>query len=223
MYIFDHDAAVRVRSNTLSDVASAYDLALRLIASFALGEIAVFVFFVLSGAVLMDSLKREGSIDIRAAIRFTGRRIFRIFPAMIVAIFAFAILTHIHLPTYLPQPFGRVNVIRNALQAMVEEGGGVLTTAVVRESIRCDDGRARPATALRVMDTGPGIPAEALPRIFNPFFTTRAVGTGLGLAIVHRIVDAHGGRVAVRNWEERGEVAGAVVELVLPEGEGDNA
>jgi signal transduction histidine kinase len=49
-------------------------------------------------------------------------------------------------------------------------------------------------------------------RMFNPFFTTRATGTGLGLAIVHRIVDAHGGSVSVRNHED----GGAVVEIALP-------
>lgn len=108
-----------------------------------------------------------------------------------------------------------VNVVRNAVQAMDGGGGGKLSTAIATETLRWEDGRARPAVALRVMDTGPGIPAEALPRIFNPFFTTRAVGTGLGLAIVHRIVDAHGGRVGVRNAEGGG---GAVVDLVLPEG-----
>jgi nitrogen fixation/metabolism regulation signal transduction histidine kinase len=51
-------------------------------------------------------------------------------------------------------------------------------------------------------------------RMFNPFFTTRATGTGLGLAIVHRIMDAHGGRVLVRNADGAG---GAIVELLLPD------
>ncbi|MCB1468716.1 MAG: acyltransferase [Rhizobiaceae bacterium] len=119
LYALDYDAAVRVRVPALSEL-SGYDLALRLIASVALGEIAVFVFFVLSGAVLMDSLRREGPINMAAAVRFTGRRVFRIVPAMAVAIVAFAILTHIHLPTYLDRPFSGTSVIRNVL--MIDHG-----------------------------------------------------------------------------------------------------
>jgi len=77
---------------------------------------------------------------------------------------------------------------------------------------------------------------EIIERMFNPFFTTRASGTGLGLAIVHRIVDAHSGRVVVRNNSEMVEAAaggsggaidtaetadgsclrGACVDVVLP-------
>lgn len=63
---------------------------------------------------------------------------------------------------------------------------------------------------LIVRDTGPGIAVENIDRIFNPFFTTRNTGTGLGLAIVHRIVDAHGGAISVRND------AGAVFEIRVP-------
>jgi signal transduction histidine kinase len=52
---------------------------------------------------------------------------------------------------------------------------------------------------ITVADSGPGIAAEAMDKIFNPFFTTKDAGTGLGLAIVHRVIEAHGGQIAASN------------------------
>jgi signal transduction histidine kinase len=57
---------------------------------------------------------------------------------------------------------------------------------------------------LVVRDTGPGIDAGVLERIFNPFFTTKDTGTGLGLAIVHRVVEAHDGTITAGNDDEAG-------------------
>lgn len=95
-----------------------------------------------------------------------------------------------------------VNLIRNAVEATGEAGGGCVTVAVSE----CDGN-----IELSVRDTGPGIADDAVDRIFNPFFTTRATGTGLGLAIVHRIVDAHGGTIAVHNDR------GAVFTIMIPQ------
>jgi signal transduction histidine kinase len=53
-------------------------------------------------------------------------------------------------------------------------------------------------------DCGGGIPADALPKIFTPFFSTKERGTGLGLAIVFKIVEAHRGRVDVASSPGRG-------------------
>jgi len=66
---------------------------------------------------------------------------------------------------------------------------------------------------LRVIDTGLGIPREVLPRLFDPFFTTRAGGTGLGLSISQSIVQEHGGTISVASREGRGTTV--VVELPL--------
>ncbi len=74
--------------------------------------------------------------------------------------------------------------------------GGVVT-------VRASDNAAG-AAEIEVCDSGPGIAPDAMNRIFNPFFTTKASGTGLGLAIVHRIVEAHGGTIAASNREEGG-------------------
>jgi signal transduction histidine kinase len=57
---------------------------------------------------------------------------------------------------------------------------------------------------LVIIDSGPGIPADVLDRIFNPFFTTKESGTGLGLAIVHRVVEAHEGTITASNIEGGG-------------------
>jgi signal transduction histidine kinase len=83
-----------------------------------------------------------------------------------------------------------VNLLENALDAMIEHrGGGRLELAV-----RANDGTG----CLRLRDDGPGIPPEALPRIFEPFFTSKAGGTGLGLAIAGRIVEGLGGHINAR-------------------------
>lgn len=130
-----------------------------------------------------------------------------------------------------------LNVVENARQAMIGDGdcgagvdaeaggrAGVVTLDCRRVTDRGSDGRARPGVALIVRDTGPGIDRGVLGRMFNPFFTTRNTGTGLGLAIVHRIVDAHGGSVVVRNnieiEQEAGQGArGVTVELRFPDAE----
>jgi two-component system, NtrC family, sensor kinase len=94
-----------------------------------------------------------------------------------------------------------LNLLRNAREAM--PGGGRLT---VRAAAR--DGRVQVA----IEDTGSGIAAEDLPRIFDPFFSTKAGGTGLGLPITHRIVTEHHGRIDV----EGGPGGGTRFVVTLP-------
>ena len=56
---------------------------------------------------------------------------------------------------------------------------------------------------ISVRDSGPGIPAASIDRIFEPLFSTKADGLGMGLGICRTIIDAHGGRLwAERNWRE---------------------
>jgi two-component system, NtrC family, sensor histidine kinase PilS len=65
---------------------------------------------------------------------------------------------------------------------------------------------------VRVRDSGPGVPAEDIPRMFDPFFTRRTGGTGLGLALVHRAVEAHRGTILV----DSPAGAGACFTIYLP-------
>ena len=98
---------------------------------------------------------------------------------------------------YLSQVF--VNLMTNAARA---------GASLVRVSARAADG----GVWVEVEDDGKGIPAELLPRLFEPFFTTAAPGegSGLGLALCHATMERFGGSIAARN---RGGVRGAVVEL----------
>ena len=84
------------------------------------------------------------------------------------------------------------NVIENALHAM--PSGGRLRFSTAPETPGMMD--------LRVTDTGVGMDAAALGRIFEPYFSTKTTGTGLGLTIAMRNVEANGGRIAVSS--ERG-------------------
>jgi signal transduction histidine kinase len=105
-------------------------------------------------------------------------------------------------PDLLHQAF--LNIVINARQAMPE--GGRLTV----ES-RADGRNGRPVR-ITISDTGRGISADHLERIFQPFFTTKPQGTGLGLAIAARIVEQHGGRIAVETVPGQG----TTFTIVLP-------
>lgn len=110
-----------------------------------------------------------------------------------------------------------VNVIRNAAEAMADnppDHPRVLELGEIRRSLVGVSGASEPMSGISLRDSGPGFEAEAARRMFDPFYTTKATGTGLGLAIVHRIVDAHGGRIIVRN--NKAPERGATVELLVP-------
>lgn len=81
-----------------------------------------------------------------------------------------------------------LNLIMNAVQAM--DGGGVLSVRTRCEETSC---------SLSVSDTGNGIPPEVMPKIFDPFYSTKGVGegTGLGLTVSKAIVEQHGGEISV--------------------------
>jgi len=102
-----------------------------------------------------------------------------------------------------------LNLTRNAAEACGEavNGGKVLLRG---EVVRADDNGFQRIT---IFDNGPGIAPSAMPKLFRPFFTTKANGTGLGLAVVQKIVVQHGGQVEARNREEGG--AAFIVTLPL--------
>ncbi len=85
------------------------------------------------------------------------------------------------------------NLLRNAVQATPE--GGTVTLAARRRGGK---------SLIEVRDTGAGIPADVLPRIFDLYFTTKRDGTGVGLAVAQQIVNAHGGTIEVESGPGRG-------------------
>ncbi len=86
-----------------------------------------------------------------------------------------------------------VNLIKNAMQAMTK--GGTLTLST---------GATTDAVWIGIGDTGSGIPAERLNRLFQPFQTTKERGSGLGLMVVQRIIRDHGGRIDFESKVGRG-------------------
>jgi signal transduction histidine kinase len=98
-----------------------------------------------------------------------------------------------------------LNIVINALQA-TPRGGSVTITVQQTGS----------AVEIGFCDTGPGIDEETRARIFEPFFTTKQDGTGLGLAVTKKIIEGHGGDLAVES--EPGKGTTVTVRLPPPEG-----
>jgi two-component system sensor histidine kinase AtoS len=89
-----------------------------------------------------------------------------------------------------------LNLLMNAIQAIEQAGEITLAT-------RCENGEV----ILEIADTGCGIPAKDLERIFAPFFSSKPSGTGLGLPVAQRIVESHHGKLELANRAEVGTVA----------------
>ncbi|MBA4372335.1 MAG: hypothetical protein C0402_05685 [Thermodesulfovibrio sp.] len=96
-----------------------------------------------------------------------------------------------------------INLFTNAVQAMDGQGELLFEVDEKENMVVC-----------RVSDTGPGIPTENIPRIFDPFYTTKGRGTGLGLAIVYTIIEKHKGKITVESRIN----AGTTFILTMPRG-----
>jgi PAS domain S-box-containing protein len=108
-------------------------------------------------------------------------------------------------------PFRLGQVFRNLLENAIAAGSAPVEIEILVEETTHED---QPALRVTVRDNGPGIDSEERPRIFEPFFTTKSKGTGLGLAIARRIMEAHGGQIAVGSEPQ----PGAVFILTIPRG-----
>lgn len=94
------------------------------------------------------------------------------------------------------------NLLQNALDAIDgrERSGEVaLERGLVRVELRLEPGDSANEAQVLILDNGRGLPAELRGRLFEPYVTTRAKGTGLGLAIVKKIIEEHGGQIALED------------------------
>jgi signal transduction histidine kinase len=132
-------------------------------------------------------------------------------------------------PDHLQQVF--INLLTNALDA--SPAGAVVRVSAGGESRLPADGRAEvvrggtdaATLAIHVLDQGPGLPAEALAHVFEPFFSTkrRGQGTGLGLPIVEEIIRSHRGEVAMLSVPGAGTEMVVRLPLVTSEHDGSGA
>jgi signal transduction histidine kinase len=90
-----------------------------------------------------------------------------------------------------------LNLVLNAMEAM--DHAAAPDRELIVRSRRLDD-----AVEVSVRDTGRGIAADSLPRLFDAFFTTKRDGLGLGLAIARSIVESHGGQIRAEDHGGRG-------------------
>lgn len=121
-----------------------------------------------------------------------------------------------HLPVTLGDRIQLPQVILNLMLNGIESMSEVTTRPrrlMIRSMTREED-----EICVSIEDCGIGVSAENLPRLFEPFFTTRSQGIGMGLAISRSIVEAHGGRL----WAESTVNQGSVFQFTLPVGSGSS-
>jgi signal transduction histidine kinase len=108
-----------------------------------------------------------------------------------------------------------LNLIRNAAEAVGDDQNH--RQVYVQHLVEREKGKVWSTISIR--DTGPGIPASDLQRVFIPFFTTKSKGHGVGLALAHRVITEHSGTLTASNSEH----GGAVFTIRLPMGASDLA
>ena len=107
-----------------------------------------------------------------------------------------------------------INLINNALASFRQDGTITLTTRTAEFAEH-----ARSGINIEISDTGAGIPSDLLPRVFDPFTTTKnhANGTGLGLAVCQEIVKEHGGKIAISSQIGKGTTVKIFLPTVSPQ------
>ena len=99
------------------------------------------------------------------------------------------------------------NLLTNAFEALEGQPDAEVTVSTARSTLQ-----GSPVLELTVADNGPGFKGDIIGQLFDPYVTSKPKGTGLGLAIVKKIVDEHGGRIAIDNVPPHG----ARVTLAFP-------
>lgn len=110
------------------------------------------------------------------------------------------------------QVLGDEVLLRQAISNLLRNSVEACAAADIEPAIRVHGVADAAHVRITIEDNGPGIPPDALPRIFRPFVTTKAQGTGLGLAIVQKVIVSHNGRIAAANRPE----GGAEFRIQLP-------
>jgi two-component system, NtrC family, sensor histidine kinase HydH len=120
-----------------------------------------------------------------------------------------------------PDKLGQMmlNLVQNALSAVGDSGDVMVRTGL--STLTAPPNRGNPAFVVSVIDTGGGIAPEHLEQLFIPFFTTKREGTGLGLAICRRLVEAHGGEIAVQSKQGSGSTFTMRFPLEIPDQDPD--
>ena len=102
-----------------------------------------------------------------------------------------------------------MNLLLNAVEAMATDDGQAGARELLISTEQDHNG-----VLVVVRDSGPGIDAAHLERVFDPFYTTKSKGMGMGLSICRSIIETHGGRL----WAEANAPRGAAFQFTLPNG-----